>query len=89
VRPFAFNAANIRALLGSAYCHHVLDRQIHLTLVRWYRDHRLPAIEHDARRQLPVRFVRLAHAAGLQAVLPSRLAAGLVAREVARAHGIL
>ena len=89
VRPFTFTAANIRALLGSAYCHHVLDRQIHLTLVRWYRDHRLPEIERDARRRLPVRAVRLAHATGLQAVLPRRLAAMLVAREVARAHGIL
>ena len=89
VRPFSFNATKIQALLGSAYCHHVLDRQIHLTLVRWYKDHRLPEIERTARRTLPVRVVRLAHTARLQAVLPRRLAAMLVAREVARAHGIL
>ena len=89
VRPFPFSASNIHALLGSAYCHHVMDRQIHLTLVRWYRDHRLPGIERAARRTMPVRFVRAAHAAGLHAMLPRRLSAQLVAREVARAHGIL
>jgi nucleoside-diphosphate-sugar epimerase len=89
VRPFPFNAANLGALLGPAYSHHVMDRQIHLTLVRWYRDHRLPGIDRDAGRRLPVRLVRLAHASGLHAVLPRRLAAQLVAREVARAHGIL
>lgn len=89
VRPFAFKIANIEKLLGPAYAHHVLDRTIHLTLVRWYRDHRLPEIERTARRTGPVRVVRMAHAAGLQAALPKRLAAQLVAREVARAHGII
>jgi hypothetical protein len=89
VRPFPFEAENIAALLGPAYAHHVLDRAIHLTLVRWYRDHRLPEIERAAGSRGPVRLVRLAHAAGLQAALPARLAAKLVAREVARAHGIL
>jgi nucleoside-diphosphate-sugar epimerase len=89
VRPFAFSSAHIAALLGTAYRHHVLDRDIHLTLVRWYRAHRLADVERASRRSSSVRAVRLAAATGVQTALPKKLAAKLVAREVARAHGIL
>jgi len=89
VRPFPFSASKISMLLGAGYRHHVLDRSIHLTLVRWYRDHRLPDVERSALGRAAVRTVRLAHATGLQAALPKRIAAQLVARDVARAHGIL
>jgi hypothetical protein len=76
-------------MLGGSHRRHPLDRQIHLTLVRWYKQHRLAGIERQARSHPAVRAVRLAHAAGVQAVLPRKPAAGLVAQAVARAHGLL
>ena len=89
VRPFPFQSGKISRLLGGAYRRHQLDREIHLTLVRWYKRHRLAEIERKVTSQAVVRVVRFAHAAGVQAVLPRKPAAGLVAQAVARAHGLL
>jgi hypothetical protein len=75
-------------MLGAGFRHHVLDREIHLRLVRWYKEHRLAEIERKVIGQRAVRTVRLAHATGVQAALPQKPAAGLVARAVARAHGL-
>ena len=88
VRPFAFQSGKIPALLGGAYRRHPLDREIHLRLVRWYREHRLDEVERKVSAQGVVRTVRLAHVAGVQGALPKKPSAGLVARAVARAHGI-
>ena len=88
VRPFPFQSGKIPALLGGAYRRHPLDREIHLRLVRWYREHRLDEVERKVAAQGVVRTVRLAHVAGVQGALPKKPSAGLVARAVARAHGI-
>jgi nucleoside-diphosphate-sugar epimerase len=89
VRPFPFVSGKIAGLLGDAFRHHVLDRDIHLRLVRWYRENRLADIEAKVTKKGVVRAVRMANGVGLQAALPKRAAAGLVAREVARAHGLM
>ena len=88
-RPFPFRSGKIASLLGSAFRHHVLDRDIHLRLVRWYKQHRLAGIEQKVSRQGVVRTVRFANATGLAAALPKKPAGGLVAKAVARAHGLI
>ena len=88
-RPFPFRSGKIAAMLGPAYRHHVLGRDIHLLLSRWYRDHRLTEIEGKVMGQGPVRAARVAHGAGLPGRLPRRLAGGIVAKAVARAHGLM
>jgi hypothetical protein len=84
VRPFPFSSGKIGRLLGPSYRRHVLDRDIHVRLVQWYKTHRLAEIEREVSRQGVVRTVRL-----LGAALPKRPAGGLVAKAVARAHGLI
>lgn len=88
-RPFPFQSGKIAAMLGPAYRRHVLEREIHLLLTRWYREHRLAEIEGKVIGQGPVRAARMVHAAGVPGRLPRRLAGGVVAKAVARAHGLM
>ena len=89
VRPFPFKSGKIAKMLGPAYRHHVLDREIHLRLVRWYKEHRLADIERKVRRRAAVRVVRLVQASGIHHALPKRPGGGLVAKAVAQAHGLI
>jgi thioester reductase-like protein len=89
VRPFPFKSGKIAAMLGSQFRHHVLDHDIHVRLARWYKQNRLGEIERKVRAKGIVRTVRLANATGLSNALPKRPAGGLVAKEVARAHGLI
>ena len=89
VRPFPFSSGKLAKLLGASYRHHVLDRDIHLRLVRWYMEHRLADLVRRVRARPVVRTVRLAQWSGIQLALPKRPAGGLVAKAVARAHGLI
>lgn len=89
VRPFPFQSGKIARLLGRGHRRHPLDREIHLRLIKWYKEHRLADIERQVLGQPAVRAVRLAHASGVQAALPKRPLAGLVAQACARAHGLI
>lgn len=88
-RPFPFQSGKIAALLNSTHRRHVLDREIHLRLIRWYKANRLAEVERKVRNHSAVRAAQLAHVTGLQVALPKRPIAGLVAKSVARALGVI
>jgi nucleoside-diphosphate-sugar epimerase len=89
VRPFPFESGKLERMLGSSHRKHVLDRAIHLLLVRWYREKRLVPLDGQVLGDPAVRAVRAANAIGLEGALPKKIAGGLVARAVARAHGLM
>jgi nucleoside-diphosphate-sugar epimerase len=82
--PFRFQCKKIEAALGDSHRFHVMDREIHLRLIRWYEEHRLKSVREEASKD-----TALAWARAFSFLLPSRPVGGLAAKAVAKALGIL